>query len=227
MGTEWREAKSLKVLEAEIQQHYPGTTTWEIGDDDHQANWSDHNPNAKNVVCAKDILPDGGIDLGKLCQYLVTRPHPNLRYVIFNRKIYQRKNGFEAEDYTGRSAHKRHLHASVGNGPDGRSTSGYDSTAPWGIEDMDKAPAKPQVPSKPKPSTSNLGEKMPTRKRGDRGRSVRILQALLNAWGWKVRIDGTFGPQTERAVRQFQDKYANPVDGIVGELTWTALLGLD
>lgn len=39
---------------------------------------------------------------------------------------------------------------------------------------------------------------------GDRGRAVRTLQRALRAFGLRVVIDGDFGPQTERAVKQFQ-----------------------
>jgi peptidoglycan hydrolase-like protein with peptidoglycan-binding domain len=42
-------------------------------------------------------------------------------------------------------------------------------------------------------------------------------------------VDGTFGPRTEKAVRAFQRAMADeipgfPVDGIVGPLTWQALV---
>jgi murein L,D-transpeptidase YcbB/YkuD len=230
MSEAWREAKSLQTLEGELQEYYPGTTTWEIGDKAHQATRSDHNKNAKNVVCAKDILGDGNpaLDLQDFVDFLRANPHPNLRYIIFNRKIYQRKNDWEPQDYNGINAHKTHVHLSVGNGPDGRSTSGYDSTASWNIADFaaGKKPSKPTTPSKPSTGTGKLGDKMPTVKRGAKGATVRRLQALLTAAGYKTSIDGIFGSQTERQLRAFQNKHAKPVDGIAGPITWNALLGL-
>jgi hypothetical protein len=223
MPSDWRRAKSLDVLGDEIEAKYPGTTVWDIGDEDHQDSWSDHNPNeCCDVVCAIDVLADGGVDLGKFVAHLITNPHPNLRYVIYNRKIYQRKNGFRAEDYNGKNAHKTHVHVSVGNGPDGRSTEDYDSTAGWGIANL----GQPGKPSKPTNPTESLGDKMPTLRRGAKGQFVRILQALLTAWGFKTSIDGIFGQQTERQVMAFQAKYAKPVDGIPGPITWNALLGV-
>ncbi len=229
MNDSWREAKSLQALEAEIQEFYPGTTTWEIGDADHQDSRSDHNPNDANVVCAKDILANGGLSLAALADHLVTNPHPNLRYVIYNRSIAERKNAFAWHEYSGKNAHDKHLHVSVGNGPDGRSTGGYDSTAPWGIAELAGHPSVPSTPNKPtKPSTgtTKLGDKMGTLKRGDKGRKVRILQGLLTAWGYKTSIDGIFGAQTEKQVKAFQKEHAKPSDGLVGKLTWNALLGL-
>lgn len=225
MASNWREANSLKQLEAEIQRFYPGTTTWEIGDDDHRATWSDHNPNAKNVVCAKDILADGGLSLRKLADHLVAYPHPNMRYVIYDRKIAERRNGFEWRDYNGRNAHQSHLHVSVGNGPDGRSTEGYDDTSSWQLEKLGTAPSKPSKPSKPD-NDDNFGGKMPTIKRGSKGHAVKVLQALLGIFGWRVSVDGIFGPQTEKALRAFQERHAKPVDGIAGPITWNALFGV-
>lgn len=67
-------------------------------------------------------------------------------------------------------------------------------------------------------------------RKGDSGPNVRKLQSLLrDAFGYAVDVDGDFGPQTERAVKQFQsnfhDQHGNPlvVDGRVGDLTWWAL----
>jgi ribosomal protein S17 len=232
MSDSWRLAKSLIVLTSEIEYFFPDTTIWDIGDASHQSEDSDHNPNeCCDVVCAVDVKPDHGLDLPKFVHHLVTNPHPNLRYVIFNRKIYHRKYNFEARDYNGVNAHKEHVHVSAGNGPDGRSTRDYDSTASWEIDDLGKPakPSKPHEPAKPsKPSTGTkkLGDKMPTLRRGDRGKNVRRLQGLLTANGYATAIDGKFEGDTERQVRAFQHDHARPVDGIPGPITWNALLGL-
>jgi len=219
----WRLAKSLVVLTSEIEYEYPDTTVWDIGDAAHQDDWSDHNPNeCCDVVCGVDVLPDRGLDLPKFVHHLVTNPHPNLRYVIFNRKIYQRKYNFEPRDYNGKNAHKGHAHVSVGNGPDGRSTRDYDSTASWEIDDL----GKPAKPSKPSTEKNRLGDKMDMVKRGSKGLAVRILQGVLNARGYKVSIDGIFGPQVEKALRSFQSKHKLAVDGICGPKSWDKLLDI-
>lgn len=146
----WRLARSLSTLRSEIVARFPGTTVWAIGDDDHQSGYSDHNPNAKGVVCAIDVKGDGGMSLKEFVAHLLDAPHANLRYVIYSRKIYQRKNGFKAQAYTGPNAHADHVHVSVGNGPDGRGTRDYDSTAPWGVADTEAPkPSKPSTPAKP------------------------------------------------------------------------------
>jgi len=58
---------------------------------------------------------------------------------------------------------------------------------------------------------------------------VQTLQHLLRARGHAVTVDGDFGPKTEAAVRGFQDALAVDipavaVDGIVGPVTWRALV---
>lgn len=66
-------------------------------------------------------------------------------------------------------------------------------------------------------------------KLGMTGDIVKILQYYLDIIGYfwggipLVKIDGIFGPQTEDAVRAFQQAYGLPVDGIVGINTWTKI----
>lgn len=60
-----------------------------------------------------------------------------------------------------------------------------------------------------------------------RGDDVLTLQLRLNALGFDAgREDGTFGPDTHRAVRAFQKEYDVAEDGIVGPVTLESLTGL-
>lgn len=64
----------------------------------------------------------------------------------------------------------------------------------------------------------------PTLNWGSIGTSVRVLQRKLLAWGYyDGRVDGTYGPDTYRAVVEFQRKNRIRVDGVVGPETWGAL----
>lgn len=223
-----RNARSIERLKDEISAEYPGTTIWIVGDEAHKDTWSDHNPNVCcGVYCALDVKGNAGLNLAAFVRHLVTNPHPNLRYVIFNHLIYERLNDFEPRAYKGKSGHEEHAHVSVGNGPDGRSTTNYDNgSTSWRISQIGKTPSKPSQPSKPSTPTTKLGDKMPTIQRGNKGSRVRMLQGLLLAWGYKITIDGIFGKNTAAAVRDFQSKHAKPVDGVVGKVTWNKLLGL-
>lgn len=209
----WRLAKSLSVLRTEILARYPGTTVWTIGDQAHASGYSDHNPNSKGVVCAIDVKGDGGMSLQAFVDHLIKHPHPNLRYVIYNRRIYQRKNGFRAQVYTGPNAHADHAHASAGDGPDGRSTGGYDNTSPWGIATMGK-PAAPATLTVPAPAL----------RENDTGTRIGQLQRALNeALGLKLVVDEDYGPATTTAVRALQRLARITEDGRYGDDSAAAL----
>jgi hypothetical protein len=64
----------------------------------------------------------------------------------------------------------------------------------------------------------------PQLRRNDKAHPVPTLQYLLRAQGHVVAVDGDFGPKTDGAVRSFQQKKNLTVDGIVGPVTWEALL---
>ena len=51
---------------------------------------------------------------------------------------------------------------------------------------------------------------------GDKGQQVRRLQEQLNATGATLVLDGIFGRSTQNAVRQLQEQYGMPPDGICG-----------
>jgi N-acetyl-anhydromuramyl-L-alanine amidase AmpD len=76
----------------------------------------------------------------------------------------------------------------------------------------------PAPPLKPAP---------PTVRRGSTGWHVARLQRLLRLHRLLPEgalVDGDFGPVTEAAVRDFQELHGLEVDGVVGPLTWAALL---
>ena len=56
-------------------------------------------------------------------------------------------------------------------------------------------------------------------RRGARGDLVRELQRRLVAAGMQIAVDGDFGPATQRAVKQLQQRLGEMVDGIVGPKT--------
>lgn len=68
---------------------------------------------------------------------------------------------------------------------------------------------------------------------GSSGEYVTVLQTMLNRISRnypaipKINpVDGIFGPQTERAVREFQRVFNLNVDGVVGRATWYKLVFL-
>jgi peptidoglycan hydrolase-like protein with peptidoglycan-binding domain len=64
----------------------------------------------------------------------------------------------------------------------------------------------------------------PTVSPGDTGNVVRRVQrAIRRTPDPGLVVDGTFGPATETAVKQFQQGAGLTLDGIVGPATWAAL----
>ena len=59
-------------------------------------------------------------------------------------------------------------------------------------------------------------------KRGDSGEDVKLLQKAL-----KVKVDGTFGPGTELAVKNFQGSHGLSIDGLVGPTTQKLIFGAE
>lgn len=62
-------------------------------------------------------------------------------------------------------------------------------------------------------------------RQGARGAAVEHLQNQLNSAGASLRVDGSFGPATNAAVRNLQSAAGIGVDGVVGPKTWGALAG--
>ena len=60
---------------------------------------------------------------------------------------------------------------------------------------------------------------------GDQGSDIAEIQSALASQGYDVVADGDFGPATQAAVEAFQ--YANGLDndGLVGSMTYQALMG--
>lgn len=82
-----------------------------------------------------------------------------------------------------------------------------------------------------KPPAHNPKPKRPARrpypglvKMGDRGQDVRVWQQVLVERGYRIAVDGIFGPRTNHVVVDWQRKHGLKVDGIAGPVTWHSLL---
>lgn len=85
---------------------------------------------------------------------------------------------------------------------------------PFWWEEVDFAPDQPRV--------LRRGDRDAP---GDTEGPVRLLQAELNRVGANLTLDGDYGPGTERAVRNFQQRVGLVADGIFGDKTAAALDG--
>ncbi|ALS74947.1 hypothetical protein AUC31_06775 [Planococcus rifietoensis] len=82
-----------------------------------------------------------------------------------------------------------------------------------------------QLPARLKNVMAISPEHQYTLHQGSQRIEVELLQWTLNNYGLKTEVDGVFGPETTRNVRQYQADKGLHVDGIVGVKTWTALYG--
>ena len=88
-------------------------------------------------------------------------------------------------------------------------------------------PVRPRPPPLPNtaPSLASAARGEALVRRGHTGDSVRELQEQLKARGFQVTVDGKFGPETDAAVRAFQQSSGAKVDGLVGPETMGKLFG--
>eukprot|EP00940_MAST-03C_sp_MAST-3C-sp2_P001711 g1711.t1 len=72
---------------------------------------------------------------------------------------------------------------------------------------------------------SDIDQAPLVKKRKEYNHDAKSLQSILNTLSSeKLKVDGLFGPATEKAVKSFQErKGLHPIDGIVGKDTWEAL----
>lgn len=120
-----------------------------IGDPAHQANVSDHNDDEigrvpirdadlKHEVHALDLDADlrtPGLTMEMVVQHVIARcrsgAERRLRYVIYNRRIWETSNGWRQRTYVGGNPHTQHAHFSAS----------YDTlleanTTSWRLEDI-------------------------------------------------------------------------------------------
>lgn len=207
----WRLAQSLVALRNQVNAMSPNrskVSDGTIGNAEHSARASDHNPNDAGIVCAMDLThdPAHGIDSEKLANALLASKDRRVKYVISNRKIASGAGGpspWVWRPYSGKNPHNHHVHISV-------TEAGADDTTAWKF-DMSVAPQHAAAPSTP-PANPALSV-------GSTGPAVERLQKLL-----KIKVDGQFGSNTKTAVIGFQNDRDIVADGVCGPQCWEELL---
>lgn len=152
MAEPWILVPCLVQLRAEVNRIAPSrdeASDGTIGDAAHQAEVSDHNPdevgsvpihdadrtNEVHAWDADDDLRESDLTMEKVVQFLLGRcrsgKETRLRYIIYNRRIWEASNGWKQRAYTGPSAHTEHAHFSASY-----ETAKEASTASWHLEDI-------------------------------------------------------------------------------------------
>ena len=201
----WHLAPSLVQLRNEVNARWPRRpkgSDGTVGDTSHSARKSDHNPNARDSVNAFDITYPG-VDPKAIIA--AVSKHPAGNYVIFNRKIYSRSNGWKAEPYSGASPHTEHLHVSIL-----QTVAAEQSKAKW----LTVAPVRPvrkPLPAYPGKSAFQVR---------DSGEHIKVVQR-----GVGNKVTGVMSVADKNKVKSFQRvrPLLWPADGVVGPKTYKAL----
>lgn len=117
----WRLSPALDRLRAEIDREYKlrsRKSDGTIGNADHAARQSDHNPNADGIVCAIDLTHDSKhFNAHKFAEALRQRcqegREQRVNYIISKSRIASVKTGFEWVEYDGSNPHDKHIHISI------------------------------------------------------------------------------------------------------------------
>ncbi|GIE35889.1 hypothetical protein Ait01nite_089340 [Actinoplanes italicus] len=181
-----------------------------IGDTAHQSRVSDHNDDevgnvpirdadSKHEVHAYDAdvdLREPGLTMERVVQHIVARcrsgAEKRLRYIIFNRRIWEASNGWRQRAYAGDNPHDKHAHFSSSY-----ETSREADTSSWHLDELIEG-------------TDDMPMLV---KKGDVSEQVKFWQFLLGKLGYTIATDGEYGPKMEAIVNEDRAKKgqgANP-----------------
>lgn len=218
----WRLARSLETLRDQVNAAYPNrskVSDGTIGDSAHAGTASDHNPNAQGVVTAMDLThdPAHGFDAHATADRLRQNRHPDLKYIISNRRIAGAWSNWQWQNYSGVNPHDKHIHVSVGVGDDGQSRPPYDDTNKWNIigDDMNENVDYPFVANA---SQIILGRGKPVTQEwfNNSVEKTWTKQQLYDLWkdSEEARNFRFKGWDYDRLRKEFEDyKKANPPQG--------------
>jgi hypothetical protein len=211
----WRLAESLKTLRRQIDEAAPSRTKsadGTIGDAAHASRSSDHNPHVKDgkigVVTALDIThdPRAGVDCDSIAAALRGSRDDRIKYIIWNRRIWNPDVAPDWRPYAGSNPHNKHIHISVR-----AAKARYDDASPWSwggaMVNRAASPADPR----------------PVLLQGIAGQDAyvaRAKEALIAA----LSAEKGFGPLMDGLVRGFQRQQGLDDDGKIGTYTWEKLI---
>lgn len=218
----WRLAKSIKRLLDQVNAQNPHRrkdSDGGIGDAAHASRSSDHNPyivvKGQGVVRAFDFThaPETGFDAYAFAEMMRKNKDPRVRYIISNRKIASGKAGPQPwtwRKYEGKNPHDHHTHVSVTE-----NEAEFDDARKWNLGGLAEAAADQA------PEANNYVPPPTTLRLKSRGELVKKMQAGIGLKG--ADVDGFFGPNTEKALKAFQQANDLTSDGICGPLCWEVI----
>lgn len=131
-----------QTLRNEVNEAFPDRSEESdgvIGDERHQNEVSDHNPNEHDVVTAWDVTAEDWV--ADFVEELRKSNDPRLKYIIYRRRIWSRDRDSEGWRYyggPGKDPHLTHGHISFSADP-----KQYDRTDPWNVNDSEDSEMSP------------------------------------------------------------------------------------
>lgn len=217
MAPAWRLAKSLVTLRDQINALYPNrskSSDGTIGNAEHSARKSDHNPNTRGVVRALDITNDPlhGLVNRSVAQAILDSRDQRIAYIISDGMIASGRDGpspWKWRNYTGANAHTKHFHVSVSP-----KAELYDDVSLWRLA-LNAAQITPPA---------RVVDPDPMLRLGVSGDAVAHLQKILNRKIAAMLVeDGDFGRRTRDALIRLQTQNGLVPDAICGPYTWEVL----
>jgi hypothetical protein len=251
MATEWKVVPNLEEARHQLDEEFPHRdheSDGGIGNEAHARETSSHNPDksgsaewkdgdSKNEVRARDFdkdLKDPSVTMEMVVQLWVKLARAGVlwwvRYIIFNGRIWHKRDGFKTRTYTGKNKHDKHVHVNSDFTQKADEVTGTN----WRLKDLRKKPA----PSKPAPKPSvaktlrvdgNLGPETIKKWRDIMGVNVttslskdfvKLVQKHLNEklglrGSSKLAEDGDLGPASIRALQRYLK--SSTIDGKIDE----------
>lgn len=223
----WREAVNKRYPRRSLSSD--GT----IGDLRHQhESYSEHNPDRDGSVDAWDM------DVNLLGSSNDTGSHDELRDVEALKDEFERQSesqlwihhgqianrdigNWRRRPYHGVNPHMHHVHWQSRQSQEDRRFSGSLNIDP--VVDAINQPTRLDAKSAPDWPLAADKSFSAYQSNPPYYHTVERAQARLRERGWRVTVDGRFGPDTERIIRAFQADKGLTVDGKLGPQTWRAL----
>lgn len=209
------------------------------GDAAHEVETSSHNPDltgrpeyrdgdSKDEVRAwdadKDLRDPSGVQMEQVVQKWIEKARSGemwwIRYLIYNGRIWHKRDGYQTRTYTGSNKHADHVHVNSDFTQEADEVTGTN----WHLNEIG-------VTTPVSNPSNGGGSSAHVVKKGDSGPEVTHIQEFFHTvfpsyrhsvrvkWGQNITVDGKFGDQTEAWVVEFQKRVGIHEDGIVGPVT--------